>query len=366
MNQGDQFTIHHARQADSQVWFAGPGFEDLAVFAERHGAVWVAYDQAVAGPAQELMGLFRAHGIRVLGAHALAIEESMKSMTSLVQLYGHMADDQVTRDALVVAIGGGVLTDLVGFAAATYLRGLPWVAVPTTLLAQVDAAIGGKVAVNLPAGKNLVGAFHLPHLVYINPELLTSLPADGWRTGLGEVIKSALIAGGPLWQSLSETTPQVGLLNDHWRFIIQVTATIKIEVVNRDMEEQGDRIFLNFGHTLAHALEQTAGYGQWSHGQAVALGSLMALYLSEQYLGLDPTIRQTVQSWLQQWGLPSRLPALDYKILEPVLMRDKKARQFGLQWVLLQALGHPLVVRDVDPTMIARGLVELGPPGHST
>ncbi len=354
------YTLESARSDRGEVWVADSGWDALGAWvAEHDGVVWMIYDRSVEGVAEHIDHALAGRGVRVLGRHPMQVSESVKCLESLSGLYTAMAQTQVTRDAWVLAVGGGVLTDLGGYAAASYLRGVRWIAVPTTLLAQVDAAIGGKVAVNLAEGKNLVGAFHLPRLVYISPDVLATLPLREWRTGLGEIVKSALIEGGPLWQRLSQGAPPIGTMNDEWRWIIARTAEIKIDIVNRDLEERGERMFLNFGHTLAHAIEQMAGYGHFSHGQAVAMGSRLALYLSEQMLGLDPGVRLTVDSWLRRWELDIALPELRYDALEPVLLRDKKARQFGLQWVLLKEPGQPRVVRDVPAGMVAEGLRRL-------
>ncbi len=355
--QSDRLNIERRQESLSEVRFGGPHWQDLtSVIGPRIKAVWMVYDRQVEAIATQVSAHLRDQDVRLLGLHGLDIDESMKRMDRLEPLYSQMIADGVTRDSWLLAIGGGVLSDFAGYAAASFLRGLDWVAVPTTLLAQVDAAIGGKVAVNLREGKNLIGAFHLPQLVYINPWALQTLPIEGWRTGLGEVVKSALIEGGPLWQSLAAGIPPLGQMDEHWRWIIKTTAKIKVDVVNRDLEETGDRIFLNFGHTLAHALEQMTGYGQWSHGQAVGVGSLYALYLSEKQLGLDPAVRALVTEWLKAWGLPTVLPHLDYAALEPVLLRDKKARVSGLRWVLLQSPGNPKVVRDVPKNLIEDAL----------
>ncbi|MCL4521238.1 MAG: 3-dehydroquinate synthase [Firmicutes bacterium] len=355
--QSDRLNIERRQESLSEVRFGGPNWQDLtSVIGPRMKAVWMVYDRQVEAIATQVSAHLGDQGVRLLGLHGLEVDESMKRMDRLEPLYSQMIADGVTRDSWLLAIGGGVLSDFAGYAAASFLRGIDWVAVPTTLLAQVDAAIGGKVAVNLREGKNLIGAFHLPQLVYINPWALQTLPIEGWRTGLGEVVKSALIEGGPLWQSLVAGIPPLGQVDEHWRWVIKTTAKIKVDVVNRDLEETGDRIFLNFGHTLAHALEQMTGYGQWSHGQAVGVGSLYALYLSEKQLGLDPTIRALVTEWLKAWGLPTVLPHLDYAALEPVLLRDKKARVSGLCWVLLQSPGNPKVVRDVPKNLIEEAL----------
>ncbi len=349
---------HQANQ--SEIAFASD-WRGLGEWIGLHAqAVWVIYDRSVEDAAHAIVGALKDQSIRILGVHGLAVDETLKSLHSLATWYPTLVEDGVTRDALIVAIGGGVLTDFAGYAAASYLRGIRWVAVPTTLLAQVDASIGGKVAVNLPQGKNLIGAFHLPSLVYINPSTtLKSLPLYGWQTGLGEVVKSALIEGGALWKLLLEGLPPLGQMNDRWETVIRITAQIKIDVVNRDLEEKGERIFLNFGHTLAHAIEQVAGYGQWSHGQAVAVGSLFALYLSERHLGLDREVRRVVSTWLGRWGLPTSLPSIDYAVLEPILMHDKKARLSGLQWILLERPGKPVVVSGLPRSLLEEALAAL-------
>lgn len=286
----------------------------------------------------------------------LSVPEEKKTLATVEAVYRLMADHGVTRDTVVVVVGGGVLTDLAGYAAATYLRGLDWVAVPTTLLGQVDAALGGKVAVNADWGKNLVGAFHLPRTVVIDVAALRTLPLAEWRAGAGEVIKSALIAGGALWEELADRLPPIGQADDRWLSLISKTARVKIDVVNADLYETGPRMFLNFGHTVAHALENVLGYGVLKHGEAVGLGTLAALTLSERLTGLDVSVREEVKRWLRAWGLPTRLPPIAYEDLAPVLERDKKARAFGLQWILLEQVGKPVVVRGVDRRLVAAAL----------
>lgn len=319
------------------------------------GRVWVVYDQAVEKFAQTVIAGLSQSGAAVQG-NGVVISEAAKTLQTVEMMYNAMAAAGLSRDSLVVAVGGGVLTDTAGFAAATYLRGVRWIAVPTTLLGQVDAAIGGKVAVNLPAGKNLVGAFCLPEAVLLSAEPLTTLPAGEWKAGLGEVVKSALIAGGALWERLGRGVPPLGESLSQWLPIIAETARIKVDVVNRDPRERHDRMFLNFGHTLGHAIEQISGYGTLKHGEAVGLGTLYALRLSELALGLDPGVRETVHRWLVDWGLPVAMPGLTLEKVEPVLMRDKKARAFGLQWILLDQVGFPRVVSNLDPEQLSRAL----------
>jgi len=295
-----------------------------------------------------------------LGRLAIPLGESRKTLVTVESVYADWGHHAVTRDVHIVALGGGVLTDLVGYAASTYLRGLSWTAIPTTLLAQVDAAIGGKVAVNTPWGKNLVGSFHLPEAVYIDADWLNSLPLAEWRVGLGEIIKSALIAGDPLYSRLEQGRPPLGTVTDEWQWLIETTATIKVDVVNQDLYESGPRMFLNFGHTVGHALERVVGYGRIQHGAAVAIGSLVALILSETHRGLDSQVRRTVQGWLRDWQLPTRWPAsVTFGAIWDALLHDKKARQFGSQWVLLDAVGRPVIVRGLAREQVEAAIERL-------
>lgn len=282
--------------------------------------------------------------------------EAVKSLDTVQTLYRALGDHGVTRDTVLVVVGGGVMTDLCGFVAATYLRGLSWIAVPTTLLAQVDAAIGGKVGVNMPWGKNLVGAFHLPTMVVADVDCLQSLPVRQWQAGLGEVMKSALIAGGDLWRKLTTTPPRMDDPTASWLSVIQQTAAIKINVVNQDLTESNVRFFLNFGHTVGHALEHHFGYGQLTHGEAVGLGTLVALALSERHLGLDKAVRTEVEQWLDLWGLPRSISPISLEDIRPALMQDKKARASGLQWVLIGQVGQPQLVTDLSWTDVENAL----------
>jgi 3-dehydroquinate synthase len=297
--------------------------------------------------------------VPVDAALALPVSEAEKSLHTLEIVYQWLGEQGVTRDVVVVALGGGVLTDLVGFAAATYLRGLRWIAIPTTLLAQVDAAIGGKVAVNTAFGKNLLGAFHLPEIVAVDLRFLTTLPLLEWRAGLGEVIKSALIRGGWLYEALGHLTLPEGPFLREWEPVIAETARIKVDIVNQDLYESGPRMFLNLGHTVGHALENYLGYGSLTHGEAVGLGTLAALRLSELLCGLPETVRHTVMGWLNAWGLPTRMPALDFDTFWRQLHRDKKARSEGLTWVLLEAIGQPVLVKNISRDTVHQVLSEL-------
>jgi len=250
--------------------------------------------------------------------HALRGGEEAKSLGAVERLWREL---RIGRDGTIVAFGGGCTTDAAGFAAATYLRGVPWVAVPTTLVGQVDAAIGGKTAVNLPEGKNLVGAFHWPERTAIDPALLGTLPESERRGGMAEVVKTGLLAGEPLWE----------LPDDE---LVRRCAAYKAAVCLRDPYERGERAVLNLGHTFAHALEAAGGYSGPSHGEAVALGLLAALRLS----GVDTAP-------VEQVLLPQPV-RVDRDAAWAALARDKKSVNGRPRLVLLEAPGKP--VTDVE------------------
>jgi shikimate kinase/3-dehydroquinate synthase len=246
--------------------------------------------------------------------HALRPGEEAKSLGAVERLWRELRLD---RSGVLVAFGGGCTTDAAGFAAATFLRGVPWIAVPTTLVGQVDAAIGGKTAVNLPEGKNLVGAFHWPESTLIDPALLETLPEAERRAGMAEVLKTGLLAGEPLWE----------LSDDE---LVRRCAAYKAAVCLRDPHERGERAILNLGHTFAHALEAAGGYDRVSHGEAVALGLLAALRLSGLETGaVEETLRPQ----------PVRV---DRDAAWAALARDKKSRDGRPRLVLLEAPGRPV------------------------
>jgi shikimate kinase / 3-dehydroquinate synthase len=263
--------------------------------------------------------------------HALRAGEEAKSIGAVERIWH---DLRLDRHGTIVAFGGGCTTDAAGFAAAVYLRGIPWVAVPTTLVGQVDAAIGGKTAVNLPEGKNLVGAFHWPERTVIDPALLATLPEAERRAGMAEVVKTGLLAGEPFWE-----LPEAEL--------VRRCAAFKAAVCLRDPYERGERAMLNLGHTFAHALEAAGGYSRVSHGEAVALGLLAALRLS----GLDTkAVEQTLSPQ------PVRVSR---EAARAALARDKKMRNGKPQLVLLEAPGKPVTGVERPEAEIRSALDEL-------
>jgi shikimate kinase / 3-dehydroquinate synthase len=263
--------------------------------------------------------------------HALRSGEEAKSLDAVERIWREL---RLGRDGTIVAFGGGCTTDAAGFAAATYLRGVPWVAVPTTLVGQVDAAIGGKTAVNLPEGKNLVGAFHWPVRTVMDPALLGTLPERERRAGMAEVVKTGLLAGEALWEL---PLPE----------LVRRCAAYKAAICLRDPHEQGERATLNLGHTFAHALESAAGYEGLGHGEAVALGLLAALRLS----GLETAAVEEV--------LEPRPARVNREAAWAALARDKKARNGKPRLVLLEALGEPVTGVELPEERVRAALDEL-------
>lgn len=271
--------------------------------------------------------------------------EAAKTLATVEQIYRALADLPLGRDDLLVAVGGGVVGDMAGFAAATWHRGVPVVQVPTTLLAQVDSAVGGKTGVNLSSGKNLVGAFHQPIGVVADIATLATLPARELRAGLGEVAKYGFIAD-PRILTLLETDPERALAGDPDLLteIVRRSVAVKAEVVGADERESGRRALLNYGHTFGHAFESLTDYRRYRHGEAVALGMVAAARLSEAIgVAQEPLSDRTVRL-LGRLGLPTGGLALDADAVWSALRRDKKARG-GVRFVLCE---RPGVARLVD------------------
>lgn len=278
--------------------------------------------------------------------------EERKTLAEAERLLRELARRGARRDDGVIAFGGGVIGDLAGFVAATYQRGVPVVQTPTTLVAQVDSAYGGKTAVDLPEGKNYVGAYHMPLAVLADPTTLRTLPREELAAGFAEVVKTALLAGGELWErvrSLERLDP------DGLDEIIFACARTKLDVVAADERDSGARAQLNLGHTVGHAIEAATGYRRYRHGEAIALGLLAALRLS----GADE-LRREVRDLLERHGLPVRLdPAVDPDAVLAATARDKKADAKGIAWVLLERPGEPRTGVRLDGDIVARAVREL-------
>lgn len=269
------------------------------------------------------------------------------------RLLRQMAQRALDRRCVVVALGGGVIGDLAGFVASCYLRGVRYVQIPTTLLAQVDSSVGGKTGVNLPEGKNLVGTFHQPVLVLIDPDTLATLPTRQFRAGLAEVLKYGIIADETLWQMVHDESENLRQGRSmHLAQMIYRCCQIKARVVSEDETEQGIRAILNFGHTVGHALEAVSGYRRLLHGEAIAIGMVSAALLGElQGLTPDGTAEQIAGS-LRALGLPVALPHdVEVKDLLEVMTRDKKAREGQVRFVLIARIGQarlPVAVNEKE------------------
>jgi 3-dehydroquinate synthase len=254
------------------------------------------------------------------------------------------------RGNALIALGGGVVGDATGFLASIYMRGVPLVQVPTTLLAMVDAGIGGKTAINLPEGKNLLGTFHQPRLVVMDPEFLATLPAKERLNGLAEVLKAGFIRDRELLEQLGRE--RLGIFSQPGELleVIYRAASIKAAIVAADARELGLRRLLNFGHTLGHGLEAASGF-RLPHGRAVALGMLMALRLSERLTGLPKEECRWGQQLLRSFGYERALPRLDREAVLDALTRDKKRQEAGLVFVLLKHLGEAVIKENVPPAL---------------
>lgn len=274
--------------------------------------------------------------------------ESYKSAESLHTIYDQLLEWRCDRSTTLIALGGGVIGDLVGFAAATYQRGVPYIQVPTTLLAQVDSSVGGKTAINHPRGKNMIGAFYQPKLVVADTKTLATLTERDYRSGLAEVIKYGLIADREFFDWLETHIDQL-LAQDTeaLTFAIYRSCLNKKRIVDKDEKETGQRALLNLGHTFGHAIETGSGYGQWRHGEAVAIGIMMAADLSHRLGYLTSADVQRIETILTTAKLPTRAPELHRQTWLNLMALDKKNQQGQLRFVLLRSIGEALITSDV-------------------
>jgi 3-dehydroquinate synthase len=311
--------------------------------------------------------VWRLHGPRVV--RALGVTEPIlvpdgerhKQLPTVSRIYDALVRASAERQSTIVTLGGGVITDMAGFAAATYLRGVPVVHVPTTLLAQVDAAIGGKVGVNHPLGKNLIGAFHQPHAVLVDPSVLATLPRREFRAGLYEVVKYGMTSSAALFDRVARQKAAIfarepGPLGA----VIAESCRIKAEVVAADEREAGLRRILNFGHTAGHALEAVTRYRRYRHGEAVAYGMLVAAELAVARGALGPIERKALGDLIA--GLGPLPPVADVSRREVIeaMAHDKKVVGGRLHFVLPTAIGATIIVDDVEAKEITAALKRIG------
>jgi 3-dehydroquinate synthase len=285
--------------------------------------------------------------------------EKSKRLAMVEKCYDQLAAHRLERKSFIVALGGGVVGDLAGFVAATYLRGIPFVQVPTSLLAQVDSSVGGKTGVNLQAGKNLVGAFYQPRLVLCDLDTLKTLPEREYLSGLAEVIKYGIIYDAILFAQLERNLPK--LLQREATTLAAVIARcceIKAEVVGQDETESGLRAILNFGHTIGHAIENSSGYGKFLHGEAIAIGQVAAAKLSQKVLGLPSGDTERIETLFVRAGLPVKLKldAARRKKLFAAMLLDKKVSAGEIKFVLAKKIGQVVWGQKVASELIEGAL----------
>jgi 3-dehydroquinate synthase len=324
------------------------GLGPFAAERTRGRLAFVVTDERVAPHARKAAQALETAGFRTALAE-LPAGEAQKALGVASGLYDRLVDLQADRKTLVVAVGGGVIGDLAGFVAATFNRGLPLLMAPTTLLAMVDSSVGGKVGVNHPRAKNLIGAFHQPVGVWIDTATLATLPEREFKSGLAEVVKYGVILDAPFFAFLETNVDKI-LRRDAEviRNIVARCCRLKADVVERDeREETGLRAVLNYGHTFAHAFESAAGYGIWLHGEAVAAGMICASQLAERRGLIPAEITERQQRLLQQFGLPVAPQAWKPEDLIATMRSDKKAVAGKLRFVLPKRLGEVAMFDDV-------------------
>lgn len=285
--------------------------------------------------------------------------ESFKNMTQLNRIYDELIASRCHRDAVLVALGGGVIGDITGFAASTYQRGVKFVQIPTTLLAQVDASVGGKTGINHAHGKNLIGSFYQPEAVFIDTVTLQTLPLREFRAGLAEIIKYALLQGGAFYEKLrQQLAAGIDAKSPFLPELIALSCKIKAEYVKNDEREESTRALLNLGHTFAHALETYTHYERWLHGEAVAIGLYCASILSCLLGHVNTSFVDDVKNMLQAAGLPFKIPGtIKLDDLAKLMLLDKKIKNNRLRFVVIKAPGECYLDEDVSEAYVQQTLL---------
>jgi shikimate kinase/3-dehydroquinate synthase len=344
--------------------FVGPGAIEAtgALWPRSEGRAFVIGDERAGELHGEALGRALSERVEVAGWVAIPPGEQSKSIAQAERVLRDLAARGMQRSDAIVALGGGVAGDLAGFCAATYQRGVALVQVPTTVVAQVDSAYGGKTGVDIPEGKNYVGAFHQPAAVVTDPQTLMTLPEPELSAGFAEVVKTGLIAGGPLWEDVRTMPPLRAALEDDIELATRVIfgcVRLKLEVVAEDELDQGRRASLNLGHTFAHALESATGYERFRHGEAVALGLRVALRLSERFAGLDHAVVEEVDDLLGRHGLKVEFDGPATAVLLGHASRDKKRRGDRRNLVLLRAPGEIEIEAEVPDEALETAIEEV-------
>ena len=281
-------------------------------------------------------------------------------MDQFDRLMQWMLSAHCDRKSVLIAVGGGVVGDLAGFVAASFTRGIRFVQVPTTLLAMVDSSVGGKTGINLPGAKNMVGAFWQPELVLIDTDVLTTLPDRSYLSGLAEVVKYGVIEDAEFFAWLERNAPNlVTRVPEAIRHAIHVSCETKAQVVGQDEREtSGRRAILNYGHTFAHAMEATAGYGTLLHGEAVSIGMQMAMRLAIKLGRVDEELLKRQTALLAACKLPTTFSAADPERMLPVMMKDKKVAHGQLRFILPSELGHVELIDNVPEEFVIQSILE--------
>jgi 3-dehydroquinate synthase len=284
--------------------------------------------------------------------------ERYKDLERASYLYGELLKARFTRDALLVAFGGGVVGDITGFVASTFMRGIPYIQVPTTLLAQVDSSVGGKTGINHPLGKNMIGTFYQPSFVLIDIDTLKTLPRKELKAGIAEVIKYGVIADGELFRVLEKHPDDMLSAGDWLVPVVKRACEIKADVVSKDERESGLRAILNFGHTVGHAVETVTGYRRFLHGEAISIGMYYAAKLATRLGMLENRESMRVRKLIDRYGLPVEIPS-DIKVSDimAAMEIDKKVKAGRLRFILPEAIGTVKIVEDVDREIIREVLV---------
>ncbi len=297
-----------------------------------------------------------AHGVAVVPI-ILPDGEEYKTWETLNLIFDALLENRCERKTTLIALGGGVIGDLTGFAAASYLRGVPFIQIPTTLLAQVDSSVGGKTGINHPLGKNMIGAFYQPQLVLADTATLATLPARELSAGLAEVIKYGLIYDAEFFVWLEDNIAKLRALDkDSIAYAVHRSCEIKAEVVAQDERESGMRALLNLGHTFGHAIESGMGYGNWLHGEAVAAGTVLAADVSQRMGLLKASQVERIRALYRNAGLPDTAPDLGAARYMDYMGLDKKVESGRIRFILLSGIGSAFVSADVPETDLTAAL----------
>lgn len=347
---GDRaYPIHIGSQLLTKVDLILPHLKRMQVAIVSNTTVAPLYMQKIAQP-------LIAAGVSVIEI-ILPDGEAYKNNETLNLIYDALLRNRCERNTTLIALGGGVIGDLTGYAAATYLRGVPFIQVPTTLLSQVDSSVGGKTGINHPLGKNMIGAFYQPKLVLADTDTLKTLPPRELSAGIAEVIKYGLIRDADFFDWLEQNMPKLMSLDEAVvSYAIYRSCQNKAEVVAADEHETGDRALLNLGHTFGHAIENAMGYGVWLHGEAVAAGTMLAANLSEKHGWLTTNDIRRMDAIFRAANLPLNPPKLGASRYLELMQLDKKVADGKIRLVLQQAIGRAVMTSDYDKTKLQETL----------